>query len=129
MTEFAAKRFAGGIELTALPPHTARPGVAAKGVDHRSAHPALGKGFKLDPAFLVEAVRSVDQAENAILDQVSNVDGVWHRRRHSTGQGLNEGQSSDDSAVLSDGGGNFDAHLRSPQSGSDVFRCLRRVAM
>src|SRR5690606_23451408 len=53
----------------------------------------LGERLELDPALLVEAVGGVDETDDAILDQVANVDGVGHGRRHPARERFNERQT------------------------------------
>ena len=66
--------------MAVLPLAQARPRIAAQRVDHRASHAALRKRLELDPARVVETIRCVDQADDAILHQISNVDRVGHRR-------------------------------------------------
>ncbi len=72
--EFAAQFLAGGLELTALTADAARPGVLAQRVDHRATDATLGKRFELDTARLVEAVRGIDETDDAVLDEIANID-------------------------------------------------------
>ena len=72
--EFAAQFLAGGLELTPLTADAARPGVLAQRVDHRATDATLGKRFELDTARLVEAVRGIDEADDAVLDEIANID-------------------------------------------------------
>src|SRR5882672_9615191 len=46
--------------------------------DHRAADAPFGERLELDPASLIEPVRGVDQAEDAVLDQIADVDRVRH---------------------------------------------------
>jgi len=101
--QLTAQLFAGGLELTALTAHAARPGVLAQGVDHRATDATLGESLELDPARLVEAVRGIDEADDAVLDEIANVDGVGHRGRHATGKLFDEGNAVHDSGGV--GGG------------------------
>jgi len=99
----------GRVELAPLPAHAARPRILSQRIDHRAAHAPLRKGFKLDPAILVEAVRRIDQAEHAVLHEVADIDGVRHRGGHTPRERFDEGQAGDDATVLADGSG-LDAH-------------------
>src|SRR5262249_19579798 len=74
MSKLAAERFARRVELAPLAAHATRPGVLAERVDHRAADAALGERLELDPARLVEAVRRVDQAEDAVLHEIGDID-------------------------------------------------------
>ena len=106
--ELAAQLLAGGFELTALTADAARPCVLAQRVDHRATDATLGKGFELDTARLVEAVRGIDEADDAILDEIANIDGVGHRGRHATSELLDEGNAVHDAGGV--GGGKLGAH-------------------
>jgi hypothetical protein len=108
MPKLPSERGARSVNLTPLAADTARPGVAPKGVDHRATDSPLGEGLELDPAALVEATGCVDEPKDPVLDEIANVDGVGHGRRHPASQGFNERQAGNDSPVLIDG---LDAHL------------------
>ena len=130
VTQFAAQRFAGGIELAALASNAARPRILSERVDHRAAHPPFGEGLELDAASFIEPVRGVDQAEDAVLNQVADVDGVRHRSRHAASQRFDKRQAGDDSAVLG-GGSGLNAHLVLVSWKSEVhchFRLLTTIA-
>jgi len=99
----AAEGLARGLELAALAADAARPGVLAQRVDHRPADAALGEGLELDPARVVVAVRGVDQADHAVLDEVSQVDGVRHRGGHPARDGLDEREARDDAVLRGHG--------------------------
>ena len=101
--ELAAQLLAGGLELTALTAHAARPGILAQRVDHRAADAALGEGLELDAARLVEAVGGIDEAEDAVLDEIADVDRVRHGGRHATGKLLDEGNAGDDAGGVCSG--------------------------
>ena len=105
VSQLAAQRFARGIQLAALTAHAARPRVLAQRVDHRAADAPLGEGLELDAAILIEAVGGVDQAEDAVLHEIADVDGVRHRGGHAPGQRLDKGQAGDDAAILAGGDG------------------------
>jgi hypothetical protein len=109
MTEFAAERLASGVQFPALTSNAARPRVFSECVDHRAAYPPLCERLELDAASLVEPVGRVDQAEDTVLNQVADVDGVRHRSRHAASQRFDEGQACHDSAVLG-GGSGMNAH-------------------
>jgi len=74
VAEFPTQLLARRFQFSTLPAHAARPRILAQGVDHRAPNPALGEGFKFDPARFIEAVGRVNQADDAILNQVSNID-------------------------------------------------------
>ena len=50
----------------------------------------------LMPARLVEAVRRIDEADDAVLNQVADVDRVGHGGRHAAGKLLDEGKAGND---------------------------------
>src|SRR5262249_24263486 len=126
VAKLAAQRFARRIELTPLAPDAARPRILAERVDHRPADAALGKGLELDAALLVEAVRRIDQAEDAVLDEIRDVDRIRHRRRPTPGKRFNERQAGNDSAILV-GGDRLGAHELSCL-GRTRFASLQAVA-
>ncbi len=101
--ELAAQLLAGGLELTALAADAARPGILAQRVDHGAADPALGEGLELDAARLVEAVRGIDEADDAVLDEIADVNRVRHRGRHAAGKLLDEGNAGDDAGGVCGG--------------------------
>ena len=113
VAQLAAQRFARRVELAPLAADAARPGIAPQRVDHRAAHAPFGERLELDAAVLVEAVRRVDQAEHAVLNEIADVDRVRHRRRHASRERFDERQAGDDSAVLT-GGDGLGAHSNSP---------------
>jgi len=82
-----------GLQLATHTPDAARPGVLSQGVDHGTANATLGKGLELDPAAAVEPLGGVDEPDHAVLDEVSQVNRMRHRRRHSPGKGFDERQS------------------------------------
>ena len=84
--ELAAQLLARGFQLAALTADAARPGVLAQRVDHRAADAPLGERLELDAARLVEAVRGVDQTDDAVLDEIADIDRVRHRGRHAAGE-------------------------------------------
>src|SRR5205814_9953117 len=85
VAELTAQRFARRVELAALTPDATGPGIAAQRVNHGAPHAPLGEGFELDAAVLVEPLHGVDQAQDAVLDEIADVDRIRHRRRHSSG--------------------------------------------
>jgi len=107
-SELATELLARRLQLTALTAHPARPGVLAKRIDHRAANPPFGERLELDAARLVEAVRGIDQADDAVLDEVADVYGVGHRGRHASSELFDEGNAVDDAGVV---GGELGAHL------------------
>jgi len=107
-TELAAQLLARGFELAALTADATRPGILAQRVDHRPPDAALGEGFELDTAPLVEAVRGIDETDDAVLDEVADIDRVGHRGRHAASKLFNEGNAVHDAGVV--GGGWLGAH-------------------
>ena len=73
--------------------------VAPQRVDHGAAHAALGEGLELDAARFVEAVRRVNQPDDAVLHQIADVNGVRHGRRHAAGELFHEGDAVDDARI------------------------------
>jgi hypothetical protein len=88
--KLAPQRFARRIELAPLAAYAARPGVAPKRVDHGAAHPPLGEGLELDAAVLVEPVCGIDQADDAVLDEITDVDRIRHGGRHASRERFHE---------------------------------------
>ncbi len=109
LSQLASQRFARRIQFAALTADAARPRVFSQRVDHRAAHAPFGERLELDAALLVEAVRRVDQAEHAVLNEIADVDRVRHRGGHPPGERFNKGNTGDDAAVLT-GGDWLDAH-------------------
>src|SRR4029077_3650457 len=70
---------------------------------HRPADAALGEGLELDAAVLVEAVGGVNQSEDAVLDEIADVDRVRHGRCHAAGQRLDKREPGDNAAILAGG--------------------------
>jgi len=95
-----AQRLAGGLELPADATHAAGPGVAAQGVDHGAADPALGKGLEADAPVCVVPVHGVDEADHPILHQVAHIHARRHRGGHSTCEGLDERPAGDHATLL-----------------------------
>jgi hypothetical protein len=91
---------ARGFELAALPADTARPRILAESIDHRPANPALRKRFKLDPARFVETLGGVDQADNTVLDEVTDIDRMGHGCCHAASKLFNERDARDHSRIL-----------------------------
>ncbi len=90
MAQFSAQFLASGFELPALTTHATRPGVLAEGINHRAPNTTFGERLELDPARLVEAVGRVNQTNDAVLNEIPNVDGVGHRGGNATGKLLDE---------------------------------------
>src|SRR5262249_56591377 len=103
--ELAAKFCARRLELAALAADAARPRIAAQRVDHRAAHAPLGEGFELDPAGFVETERGVDQAEDAILHEIAQLDGMRHRRGDAARQRFDERNAGGNAFTLTGGEG------------------------
>jgi len=104
VAEREAQPFAGGFKLAAHAAHAPRPRVLAQRVDHRSPDAPFGERLELDAARFLEPPRRVDEANHAVLNQVAQVDGVWHGRRHSARQGFHERNASLDAGVDGVGG-------------------------
>ena len=109
VAKLAPQRFARRVQLAPLAADAARPGVAPERVDHGAAHPPLGKGFELDAAPFVEPAGGIDETDNAILDEITDVDRVRHGRRHAAGECLDERDPRDDPATMM-GGNRMSAH-------------------
>jgi hypothetical protein len=63
----------------------------------------LRERLEFDAAAFVKPVGGVDEADHAVLYQVSHINRVGHGRRHSASERLHERQSVHDSTTL--GGG------------------------
>jgi len=97
--ELLARRF----EFTPLAAHASRPCIFSQRVNHCPAYTALGKGLELDASSLIESVGGINQSDHAVLDEISDIDGMRHRRGHATGKLLNERYTCDNSRVLGAG--------------------------
>jgi hypothetical protein len=60
VAQFASQCFAGGFQLASDAADTARPGIAAKRVNHCSSNAPLSECFEFDAAGLVEPMGGVD---------------------------------------------------------------------
>jgi len=107
-SELAPELLARRFQFAPLTADAARPRILAQRVDHRPPDTPLGKGLELDPTGLVEAVRGIDQADDAVLDEVPNIDGVGHRGRHTPSELLDERNAVDDAGVV---GAGLGAHV------------------
>jgi len=112
VTKLPTELFAGRFQLAPLPAHTARPGVLAQRVDHRTPDSPFGKGFKLDPARLIEAVGRVYQTDDAILHKIPDINRMGHRSCDAASQLLHEGDASKDSRVVRTNLGAHECDLR-----------------
>jgi hypothetical protein len=63
----------------------------------------LGECFEFNAARFIKAVRSIDQADDAVLDEVTNINRMRHRGSHSSCERLHKGKTSNNSTAL--GGG------------------------
>ena len=99
--KLAAQLFASRFELAALAANAARPGVLAQSVDHRAPDATFGERLELDAARLVEAMRCVDEPDDAVLDEIADVDRVGHRGRDASGELFDERNAGDDARILS----------------------------
>jgi len=97
--ELAPQLFACGLELASLAAHATRPCILSERVDHRAPYSALRERLELDAARLVETVRRVDETDDAVLNQVADVNGVRHGRSHPSRQRFDEREPCDDPAV------------------------------
>jgi len=116
-TELAAQLLAGSFQLTALTAHATRPGILAERVDHRPPDPPFGKRLELDTPGLVEAVRGIDETDDAVLDEVANIDRMGHRGRHAARELFDEGDAVDDAGVV---GAGLGAHVMCCSSGPSL---------
>ena len=91
MAELVRRLLARRLELATHAAHAARPRVLAERVDHRAANAALGERLELDAAPFVEALGGVDQTDDAILNEIAQVDRMRHGRRHPPRQRLHKG--------------------------------------
>ena len=101
VAQLAAQRLARRLELASHAANAPRPRVTAKRVDHRASNAPFGEGLKLDASCLVESMGGVDQSDHAVLNKVSHVNRVGHRRRHAACESFHEGQSVNDATALS----------------------------
>ena len=120
--QLATQGLARRVELAALAAHATRPRVPPQCVDHRAADSAFRERLELDATLFVEAVRRVDQPKDPVLHEISDIDRIRHRRRHPPSQGLNEGKTGDDSAVLMSGDGLGTHRLSSPLTSDHPVR-------
>src|SRR4051794_30059223 len=129
MSQFAAQRLSGGIQLATLATYPARPRILAERVDHGAANATLGKGLELDAAAFIEPVGRIDQTDDAVLHEIADIDRVRHRCRHAARQRFNERQAGDNTGVLCDGS-SLNAHLNDLLGiGSSLtFRLLTSIA-
>jgi hypothetical protein len=96
----AAQLLARRFELTALPADAARPGILPQGVDHGTTNAALGEGLELDAPRFIEPMSGVDQPDDAVLDEVTDIDRMRHGGRHPAGELLNERDGSENARVV-----------------------------
>jgi hypothetical protein len=71
VTQREAQLLSRGLELAANAPDATWPGILAKRIDHGPAYSALGERFELDPTSLIEAMRRIDETDDAVLNQVA----------------------------------------------------------
>ena len=103
--QLASQLFASRLELATLAANATWPGILAQRVDHRAADAPFGERLELDPARLVETVRRVDQPDDAVLNEVADVDRVGHRGRHPPSELLDERKAGNDAGILFTGRG------------------------
>jgi len=99
-TVLAPQRFARGLKLAPLAPHTARPGVLAQGINHRAADTTLSKRLELDAAAFIEATGRVDEPDDAILHKIPNINRVRHRRGDTTGELFDKRNAGHDKRIF-----------------------------
>jgi len=99
--QLPAQLLARGLQLPALAPHAAWPGILPEGVNHGAPDAAFGERLELDASRLIEAVGGIDQPDDPVLDEVADVDRMGHRRGDATGELLDERYACDDSRILS----------------------------
>jgi hypothetical protein len=90
VAQFSTQLHTSGFGLAALTTDAARPGVLQEGINHRAPNTTFGERLELDPARLVEAVGCVNQTNDAVLDEIPNVDGMGHRGGNATGKLFDE---------------------------------------
>jgi hypothetical protein len=112
--KLTAQRFARSIELAPLAAHAPGPRVLAQRVDHGAPHAPLCESFEFDAAIFVKTVRCIDQSDHAVLNQITDIDRVGHRRCHSSRERFDKGKAGDDPAGLT-GRNRLNTHLMSPQ--------------
>ena len=61
--------------------------------------PTLGKCLELDAARLVEPMRRVNQADDTILNEIADVDGMGHRGCNATGKLLDERETGSNARI------------------------------
>jgi hypothetical protein len=105
VAQLTPQRFARRVELASLAADTARPGVAPECIDHGAADTPFGKRLELDASVFVEPVSGIDEADDSVLDKITDVDRIWHGRRHAACEGFDKRDPRDDSAVVM--GGNW----------------------
>jgi len=106
--QFLARRF----QLATLTSNASRPGVLAQRVNHCAPNAPFCERFELDPARLVEAVGRVNQTDDAILNQIPNVNRMRHRSCDAAGQLLDEGDAGEDPRVVRTNLGAHECDLR-----------------
>ena len=92
--------FTRRLELAALAPHAARPGVLAQRVNHRAADAPFGKRLELDAAAFIEAAGGVHEPNDPVLDEVADVNRMRHRRRDAAGKLFDERNAGNDARVF-----------------------------
>ena len=93
MAERDAQLLARRLELATHAADAARPGVLAQRVDHGAADTPFGEGLELDAAAFVEALGRIDEADDAVLNEIAQIDGVRHGGGHAARQRLHKGEA------------------------------------
>jgi len=96
----APQRFTRRLELASLAPHATWPGILTQGVNHRTADAPLGERLELDAALLIETARRINETDDAVLDEVADINRMWHRRRDTPGKLLDEGDAEKNARVF-----------------------------
>ena len=97
---FVAQLLTRGFQLAALTADTTRPGILPEGVNHGAADAALGKGLELDATGFIEAVRRIDQADDAVLNEVADINRMRHGGRDPASELLDERDAGKNSRVV-----------------------------
>jgi hypothetical protein len=74
VSKLASQLFARSFELTPLPAAPARSRVLAQSVDHCPSDATFGERLEFDAPRFIEPVSRVDEPDDPILDEVSDID-------------------------------------------------------
>jgi len=100
VAQFPAQLLTRRFELTTLSPHASWPRILPQRVDHRTANATLGKRLELDATGLVEPVSRINQPDDPVLHQVTDIDRMGHRRGDATGKLFDERYARDHAGVV-----------------------------